>query len=723
MADISQIQVVNEVFDIKDAPARANIAEILKYKSMTKEQMLTVVDDDMPDVCSTWCIDDQSFYVYNKTNEPNEETGKFELYQNLTIEELSNTPYVFVKPTSILLTGIVPEWMNQSYSLDNICTETSTGKTPIITFTNEYEETTFEPDEVLRYGDTFDIYSGKYTETNKYISFTSASYVYSFGELNSNNIRKITLRAPSSSSAKISDVEGALMFCTHLPYLTDYVDDASVTQEGYRLRYSSYTYVDIYISGDREYSASKDLFGTQLETWKTNSTPFRIAYKRYSDSTSTVINYSIPPQIYLNPNYTISTNYPDEITVDVSISEMVTLNDVMYDIQDSLKSLKNAITGINTNKTNIRGGLFCDGHVSGTFTVGRFIGGITSDIGYNLSTNIFGAIIQGVDIDSTRFADSMRTLLLSTIPSILSQQPNYGINIYDIINNRTDMYYCNITNITVPIYLEGSDPLTHKPCIFNTILNIEKIPYMGPCPIQNSNSEIQDEIVHEFRTTWTDCDGDLNILYFTITSTYTAVNDWTGSRQFVYATDGVVQKVPKYQSEKSNASTDTVPTIEYTCDNPEYYEYLFGAEDISILDVILTEYRNVGTLLDDLKTATGMSTFVEIIQNVKKFGIDIILSTEIENGEMDSEGNMLFDTETHRISLLFNRDDMYSWVSTNPNAPSSSLVGKYLALTSATIPSKLANVVMTLGCYSDGSTSLENYEEIIENIEVRTLIN
>lgn len=48
----------------------------------SKAQMLAVNDNLMPSKWFTVCADDGQFYLYDKSNEPDEETGKFRLYQS-----------------------------------------------------------------------------------------------------------------------------------------------------------------------------------------------------------------------------------------------------------------------------------------------------------------------------------------------------------------------------------------------------------------------------------------------------------------------------------------------------------------------------------------------------------------------------------------------------------------------------------------------------------------
>ena len=50
--------------------------------NLSKAQMLTVNDNLMPSKWFTVCADDGQFYLYDKSNESDEETGKFRLYQS-----------------------------------------------------------------------------------------------------------------------------------------------------------------------------------------------------------------------------------------------------------------------------------------------------------------------------------------------------------------------------------------------------------------------------------------------------------------------------------------------------------------------------------------------------------------------------------------------------------------------------------------------------------------
>ena len=46
---------------------------------ISKKEMLEVNEGFLPDIYFALCKDDGQFYLYNKTNELNEETGKFTL--------------------------------------------------------------------------------------------------------------------------------------------------------------------------------------------------------------------------------------------------------------------------------------------------------------------------------------------------------------------------------------------------------------------------------------------------------------------------------------------------------------------------------------------------------------------------------------------------------------------------------------------------------------------
>lgn len=57
---------------------------------LSKAEMLSVNDNQMPDTYFAVCTDDKKLYVYNKDSNPSEETGKFTLYKNgSTIESIS----------------------------------------------------------------------------------------------------------------------------------------------------------------------------------------------------------------------------------------------------------------------------------------------------------------------------------------------------------------------------------------------------------------------------------------------------------------------------------------------------------------------------------------------------------------------------------------------------------------------------------------------------------
>lgn len=49
---------------------------------LSKAEMLTVKDSLMPEIYFTICKDDNSLYIYSKTNDINLETGKFRLYNS-----------------------------------------------------------------------------------------------------------------------------------------------------------------------------------------------------------------------------------------------------------------------------------------------------------------------------------------------------------------------------------------------------------------------------------------------------------------------------------------------------------------------------------------------------------------------------------------------------------------------------------------------------------------
>lgn len=57
---------------------------------LSKAEMLSVNDNQMPDTYFAVCTDDKKLYVYNKDSNPSEETGKFTLYgSGSTIESIS----------------------------------------------------------------------------------------------------------------------------------------------------------------------------------------------------------------------------------------------------------------------------------------------------------------------------------------------------------------------------------------------------------------------------------------------------------------------------------------------------------------------------------------------------------------------------------------------------------------------------------------------------------
>lgn len=56
---------------------------------LSKAEMLSVNDNQMPDTYFAVCKDDKKLYVYNKDSNPSEDTGKFRLYSGATIETIS----------------------------------------------------------------------------------------------------------------------------------------------------------------------------------------------------------------------------------------------------------------------------------------------------------------------------------------------------------------------------------------------------------------------------------------------------------------------------------------------------------------------------------------------------------------------------------------------------------------------------------------------------------
>lgn len=55
---------------------------------LTKAEMREVIDDEMPETYFALCKDEGHFYLYNKNNEINEETGKFRLIVDEVVEQI-----------------------------------------------------------------------------------------------------------------------------------------------------------------------------------------------------------------------------------------------------------------------------------------------------------------------------------------------------------------------------------------------------------------------------------------------------------------------------------------------------------------------------------------------------------------------------------------------------------------------------------------------------------
>lgn len=56
---------------------------------LTKAEMAAINDNQMPDKYFAVCKEDRYLYVYDKSREPNNETGRFEQYGNSKIETIS----------------------------------------------------------------------------------------------------------------------------------------------------------------------------------------------------------------------------------------------------------------------------------------------------------------------------------------------------------------------------------------------------------------------------------------------------------------------------------------------------------------------------------------------------------------------------------------------------------------------------------------------------------
>jgi len=83
---------------------------------LTKAEMLTLPDAIMPDVYFAICSEDSQLYLYTKTNTPNAETGKFEVYTSGNPVNPNTRDFVYDEETGDLelaqpiFTGTSAEW-------------------------------------------------------------------------------------------------------------------------------------------------------------------------------------------------------------------------------------------------------------------------------------------------------------------------------------------------------------------------------------------------------------------------------------------------------------------------------------------------------------------------------------------------------------------------------------------------------------------------------------
>lgn len=551
---LDKIQVNGVLHSVADKESREKIADIIKYKTMTKEQMLNVIDDEMPDSCSTFCSDDNNFYIYNKTNDANAETGKFVIYENFSIEKLADTPYVFTKPTGITLSLPIHDWLTKQYSLDDYCTNSIGSESPDIIFSNGVDTLKFKPMISMSYGDVLDVVNGKLTSNNRFITFTSSSSITTFGEVNEHNIRMILFKTSTTSSytPDLSNPDN-FKFCSHLPYLTDYTTDAAVQQEGYRLETTSTAiFVYLYIRADRTYCASKSDFGSQLSAWSSAKTPFAIGFRKSGASTSTLNNYTPPYSLYLSGNYTVTTDPAEIAEVTVSKTTTITTTNILYEIDRSVKSLDKQVSQLKNTAVSSSGGITADLSVIGKFIVGEDIihRKSTIDASSNLGQQLFD-YMAGNNVETT--FNTLLTELKSAIDKVIQfTYPTMGSS---FISQMGDKYYSNILKLEIPIsYSHGYDQSIGKEIPFNTILYIDKIPSKQPIPNDNNDPAFSDvAVVHKFIAKWDDyISGDFNILKFNIVSSYDSANPQMG-RIFTVEADGDIQTISRINTGGGNS--------------------------------------------------------------------------------------------------------------------------------------------------------------------------
>lgn len=56
---------------------------------LTKAQMVAINDNQMPDIYFAWCKDDAKLYIYDKSLDALEDTGKFRIYETDAIDSIS----------------------------------------------------------------------------------------------------------------------------------------------------------------------------------------------------------------------------------------------------------------------------------------------------------------------------------------------------------------------------------------------------------------------------------------------------------------------------------------------------------------------------------------------------------------------------------------------------------------------------------------------------------
>lgn len=650
---LDKIQVNGVLHSVADKESREKIADIIKYKTMTKEQMLNVIDDEMPDSCSTFCSDDNNFYIYNKTNEANAETGKFVIYENFSIEKLANTPYAFTKPTGITLSLPIHDWLTKQYSLDDYCTNSVGSISPDIIFSNGVDTLKFKPMISMSYGDVLDVVNGKLTSNNRFITFTSSSSITTFGEVNEHNIRMILFKTSTTSqyTPDLSNPDN-FKFCSHLPYLTDYTTDTTVQQEGYRLeKTSTAIFVYLYIRADRPYCASKSDFGSQLSAWSNAKTPFAIGFRRVGAGTSTLNTYTPPYSLYLSGNYTVTTDPADVAEVTISKTSTITTTNILYEIDKSVKSLGKQVSELKNTAVTSTGGITADLSVIGKFIVGEDIIHRKSalDASGNLGQYLFDYMV-GNNVETT--LNALLTELKNAIDKVIQfTYPSMGSS---FISQMGDKYYSNILKLEIPItYTHGYDQSIGKQIPFNTILYIDKIPSKQPIPNNNNDPDfIEVDVVHKFIAKWDNhISGDFNILKFNIVSSYDPTNPQMG-RIFTVGADGGIQTIGRINTGGGNSRI----VIDYSL--PESYSS-------TLYEVTLANSNSVRDLMN--------SYFDDSIDPDQRFDISILAISKCTNFDelismldeytINFISNDSFSGETIKIPVTFKK---FSDIKTEP---------------------------------------------------------